>query len=89
MGIAIGRLCMTAHDCTWIPVTQYAHGYEADIAIARLEAEGILAVKRGDGFTGVICPGYDQRLGYRVQVLVPSDDIEAARRILSPSDGTV
>jgi hypothetical protein len=80
---------MTAHERNWVPVTAYEHGYEADIAIARLNADGIVAVKRGDGFVGVICPGYDKRTTYGVQVLVPSDVLAQARRVLTLDDGTV
>jgi hypothetical protein len=33
-----------ADDLSWVAIARYEYGYEADIAIARLQAAGILAV---------------------------------------------
>lgn len=75
---------MTDHERTWVVATSYRHGYEADIAVAKLEASGIIAVKRGDSFVGLVSPGYDRHFS-GVQVLVPSNVVEEARRIMNES----
>lgn len=77
---------MTTHERTWVVATSYRYGYEADIAVAKLQASGILAVKRGDAPVGLLSPGYDKHFS-GVQVLVPSDVADEARRILNESPG--
>jgi hypothetical protein len=69
-------------DATWVPVAEYSASYEADIAVARLEAAGILAVSRGNDIVGVFGPGFGGASALGVRVLVPSDAAEAAREIL-------
>jgi hypothetical protein len=69
-------------DVRWVPVAEYAASYEADIAVARLEAAGILAVSRGNDIVGVFGPGFGGASALGVRVLVPSDAAEAAREIL-------
>jgi hypothetical protein len=71
-----------------MPAASFQHGYEADIAIARLAAAQIPAVKRGDGFVGLLAPVYDQRPTQRVEVLVPSDLLGEAHRALNAAPGT-
>ena len=75
---------MSAQHESWTPVASFEHGYEADIAIARLADARIPAVKRGDGFVGLLAPGYDRRPTQRVEVLVPSGALGAAHRVLGP-----
>ena len=72
---------MTTHR--WIPVARYAAGYEADLAVARLEAAGILAVARGNDITGIFGPGFSGASARGVDVLVVSDAADAAREILA------
>ena len=43
---------MTGRSDGWVAVAHYAAGYEADLAIARLDAAGITAVRRGNGTVG-------------------------------------
>ena len=66
----------------WVPVASYAARFEADLAVARLEAEGILAVARGNDITGIFGPGFGGSTARGVLVLVPSDAVDAAREIL-------
>jgi hypothetical protein len=72
---------MTPHR--WIPVATFAAGYEADLAVARLEAAGILAVARGNDITGIFGPGFGGATARGVDVLVVSDAADAAREILA------
>jgi hypothetical protein len=69
----------------WVPVASYAARFEADLAVARLEAEGILAVTRGNDITGIFGPGFGGATARGVVVLVPSDVVDAAREILEPA----
>jgi hypothetical protein len=69
-------------DIHWVPIAEYSASYEADIAVARLEAAGILAVSRGNDIVGVFGPGFGGASALGVRVLVPSDAAEAAREIL-------
>jgi hypothetical protein len=66
----------------WIHVATYAAGVEADLAVARLEAAGILAVARGNDITGIFGPGFGGATARGVDVLVPTDAVDAAREIL-------
>jgi len=72
--------CMT--DLRWVPVRSYSAHYEADIAVARLEAAGLLAVARGNDIVGLFGPGFGGASSRGVEVLVPSDAVDAAREIL-------
>lgn len=69
----------------WIPVATYAAGVDADFAVARLEAAGILAVARGNDITGIFGPGFGGATARGVDVLVPMDAVPAAREILGPA----
>lgn len=66
----------------WIPVADFPSSFEADIAVARLESAGILAVSRGNDIVGVFGPGFAGSSARGVSVLVPSDAVDAAREIL-------
>lgn len=70
-------------DVRWVPVAEYSASYEADIAVARLESAGILAVARGNDIVGVFGPGFGGASALGVRVLVPSDAAEAAHEILA------
>jgi hypothetical protein len=67
----------------WIPVGDFASTFEADLAVARLESAGILAVSRGNDIVGVFGPGFAGASARGVRVLVPSDAVDAAREILA------
>ncbi|MEO6528970.1 MAG: hypothetical protein ABIP93_20295 [Gemmatimonadaceae bacterium] len=66
----------------WISIASFGAAFEADIAIARLEAAGILAVSRGNDIVGLFGPGFAGSSARGVDVLVPSDATDAAREIL-------
>jgi hypothetical protein len=66
----------------WVPIATYAAGFEADLAVARLEAADILAVARGNDITGIFGPGFGGTTARGVAVLVPSDAVDAARELL-------
>ena len=70
---------------TWVTVATYGASFEADLAVARLEAAGILAVARGNDITGIFGPGFGGATARGVAVLVPSDAADAAREILDPA----
>ena len=42
----------------WAVLTNYASGLEADIAVARLNAEEIPAHARGNDIMGIVGPGF-------------------------------
>lgn len=69
----------------WVQVATYAAGFEADLAVARLESAGILAVSRGNDIIGIFGPGFGGSTARGVTVLVPSDAADAARELLAPA----
>ena len=69
----------------WVSIARYAAGFEADLAVARLETEGILAIARGNDITGLFGPGFGGATSRGVDVLVPSDAVDAARALLDPA----
>jgi hypothetical protein len=76
------------HERSWVPVAMYAAGLEADLAIARLEAAGILAVRRDNDTVGIFGPGFQGPSARGVAVLVVSDTMAEAQRVLAPDPGT-
>jgi hypothetical protein len=71
---------------SWVPVASYAMSFEADLAVARLDAAGILAVARGNDIVGLFGPGFQGATARGVDVLVPTDAVQAARAILTSTD---
>ena len=69
----------------WVSIARYAAGFEADLAVARLETEGILAIARANDITGIFGPGFGGATSRGVDVLVPSDAVTAARALLRPA----
>ena len=69
-------------ELSWVPVASYGAPFEADLVRVRLEAAGILAVTRGNDVTGIFGPGFGGATARGVDVLVPSDAVDAAREIL-------
>ena len=69
-------------ELRWIGVAKFAAAVEADIAVARLESAGILAIARGNDIVGLFGPGFGGSSSRGVEVLVPSDAIDAAREVL-------
>jgi hypothetical protein len=79
---------MSTSPPTWVPVATYAAGFEADLAVARLEAAGILAVRRDNDTVGIFGPGFQGATARGVAVLVPSDAVDEAKAILELDDGS-
>ena len=74
---------MTENERGWVAIATYGAGYEADIAIARLDAAGITAVRQGNDTVGILGPGFEGRSARGVNVLVPSDIVAEAQEVLS------
>ena len=70
---------------SWATIATFAAGFEADLAVARLQSAGIVAVARGNDITGIFGPGFGGVTARGVDVLVPSDAVDAAREILAPA----
>jgi hypothetical protein len=66
----------------WEVVATFASGYEADLAIAVLDAAEIMAVRDSDDTAGIFGPGFQGATSRGVSVLVPSDALEDARAVL-------
>ena len=67
----------------WVTLANFRAGYEADIAIAVLDAAGIPAVRRGNDIVGLFGPGFEGPTARGVDVLVPAEAAEEARAVLS------
>jgi hypothetical protein len=67
----------------WVMLANYSAGYEADIAIAVLDAAGIPAVRRGNDIVGLFGPGFEGPTSRGVDVLVPAEAAAEAREVLS------
>ena len=80
---------MAEGDRSWVVIASFGAGYEADIAIARLDAAGITAVRRGNDLVGLFGPSFEGRSARGVEVLVPSDAVAQAREVLDSGSSTV
>ena len=67
---------------SWVVAATFASGFEADVAVARLERDGITAVRRGNDIVGLFGPGFEGPSAKGVSVLVPSDELDEARKVL-------
>ena len=74
------------NDLKWVSVGSFGSGLEAELVVQKLEAEGIVAISRGNDVVGIFGPGFQGRTSRGVDVLVPSDAVRAARAVL---DGTL
>ena len=79
---------MAKQEREWVAIATYGAGYEADLAIARLDTAGIDAVRRGNDTVGLFGPGFEGRTARGVDVLVPSDVVADAQEVLAPRGGT-
>lgn len=66
----------------WVTIANFRAGYEADIAIAVLDAAGIPAVRRGNDIVGLFGPGFEGPTARGVDVLVPANAADEARELL-------
>lgn len=74
---------MTERFGGWVAIARYAAGYEADLAIARLDAAGITAVRRGNDTVGLFGPGFEGPTARGIDVLVPGAVAADARAVLA------
>jgi hypothetical protein len=74
---------MSEKELSWVQVATYAAGFDADLALARLDSAGILAVRRDDDITGIFGPGFQGATARGVAVLVPSDVVVEAQAVLA------
>jgi hypothetical protein len=71
----------------WRAVATYASGFEADFAIAQLEAAEIPAVRSNNDIAGIFGPGFQGATSRGVTVLVPAAVFEDARLALDLGAG--
>ena len=72
----------------WFDVATFASGFEADLAIARLEAAGIRAVRDDNDTVGIFGPGFQGATARGVTVRVPAKSRDDALALLrSIGDG--
>ncbi|HEX6631300.1 MAG TPA: hypothetical protein VF048_09425 [Gemmatimonadaceae bacterium] len=67
----------------WVPIATYPAVYVAEIGRAVLEAGGFDAVVEGGESVGIFGPGFSGPTPRGIRVLVPSDQLAAARTYLA------
>jgi hypothetical protein len=72
----------------WRVLATYASGFEADIAMAHLEAAEIPAVRDSNDSVGILGPGFQGATAQGFTVRVPASALEDARAVASPANGT-
>jgi hypothetical protein len=70
-------------DDVWVKIANYGAGYEADLAIAVLDAAGIPAMRRGNDIVGLFGPGFEGPTARGIDVFVPAAAVDDARAVLS------
>lgn len=75
-------------ESEWRVLATYASGFEADLAMAQLEAAEIPAVRDSNDTVGIFGPGFQGATARGVTVRVPADALEEARLAVSLVDGT-
>ena len=76
-------------DTEWRVLATFASGLEADIALARLEAAEIPAVRDRNDTVGIFGLGFQGTTSRGITVRVPAAALADARALLTPDDGTV
>ena len=72
----------------WRVLATYASGFEADMAMAQLEAAEIPAIRDSNDSVGIFGPGFQGATAQGFTVRVPSSALEDARAAVSLADGT-
>ena len=72
----------------WRVLATYASGFEADLAMAQLEAAEIPAVRDSNDTVGIFGPGFQGATARGVTVRVPASALEVARATVTLADGT-
>jgi len=74
-------------ESEWSVLATYASGFEADLAMAQLEAAEIPAVRDGNDTVGIFGPGFQGATSHGVTVRVPAAALEDARAAISLAGG--
>jgi hypothetical protein len=74
-------------DGSWSVIATFASGFEADLAIAMLEASGIPSFRDSHDASGIFGPGFQGATAQGVTVSVPSDLLDEARAAITLVDG--
>ena len=72
----------------WHVLVTYASGFEADLAIARLESAEIPAMRDSNDTVGIFGPGFQGATARGVSVLVPAPYVDEARTVLAEVEET-
>lgn len=76
----------SGRDDAWVKIANYSAGYEADLAIAVLDAAGIPALRRGNDIVGLFGPGFEGPTTRGVDVFVPAAVAADAREVLNAGE---
>ncbi len=76
------------NEIGWRVLATYASGFEADLAMARLDAAEIPAARDSNDTVGIFGPGFQGATVKGFTVRVPASALEDARAAVSPADGT-
>lgn len=74
---------MTDQERSWVPVATFAAGFDADLLMARLQSAGLMPIRRDNDTVGIFGPGFQAATARGVTILVPSNEVMEARRILA------
>jgi len=72
----------------WREVATFASGFEADLAIAQLEAAGIPTLRDNNDTVGIFGPGFQGATARGVTVNVPANALNDARAVLGGAEGS-
>lgn len=78
---------MTDQERSWVPVATFSAGFEADLLVARLQSAGLMPIRRDNDSVGIFGPGFQGATARGVTVLVPSNEVMEARRLLANARG--
>jgi Putative prokaryotic signal transducing protein len=70
----------------WRVLTTYASGFEADFAMALLEAAEIPAWRDNNDTVGIFGPGFQGATSHGVTIRVPADALDEARAVVNLTD---
>ena len=76
------------NQAEWRVLATYASGFEADLAMAQLEAAEIPAVRDSNDSVGIFGPGFQGTTTKGFTVRVPASALEEARAAVSLPDDT-
>ena len=71
------------NDSEWRVLATYASGFEADLALAQLEAAEIPAIRDNNDTVGLFGPGFQGPSARGITVRVPAAAFEEARNVVT------